>query len=228
MSDHKISENNSNKHDALERLWPSDAKESKKLAELKQQKHQNLVDLGVQFKTTREALGYNISELNDHTGLSFSELEAMEQGNFTQIEQQDYVDYYVHTYAALLGLDADELLNQFKQNFYDDVPVASKSSVSLIDTDQDPIEVGDSQLQTQPEISTVIDEGDFIEYDPAFADEVKQTQAAIENSNVQTSDIIPQRITNQNQPNFTPSSNPSSNTQSIDPELAQETNSLIH
>lgn len=165
MSNKKISEDNSDKHTALERLWPTDAKESKKLADLKQQKTQKLVDLGLMFKAAREALGYNISELNEHTGLSFSELEAMEHGQFQKIEQQDYIDYYVHTYAALLGLEADEILESFKQSFYD-------AHENIDETQPD---------TTEASIETIIENN--VEYDAAFAEEVKHTQAAIENSN---------------------------------------------
>lgn len=148
-------------HSALTSLWPSDTEESKKLAEEKQQKRQNLVEIGNQFKLAREELGYNVSDLNDHTGLSFTELEAMEQGLFQHIEQQDYVEYYVHTYASLLNLDAAEILNNFKQNYYQ--------------ADADEVEV-----DTQSDFD-IHDEG---QYEDAFTEEAKKTLEALDASDV--------------------------------------------
>ncbi|MGL1922471.1 MAG: helix-turn-helix domain-containing protein [Hyphomicrobiales bacterium] len=157
MSDNANSENIENQHSALSKLWPSDLEESKKLAEEKQQKRENLVALGDKFKQAREALGYNISDLNEHTGLSFTELEALEHGQFQHIEQQDYVDYYVHTYASLLGLDADDFLEEFKQNFYD------------ADDAQD---------------AETIDFHDESQYEDAFAEEARKTLEALDASDV--------------------------------------------
>ena len=154
MSENTSSENLKDQHSALTRLWPSDAEESKKLATIKQQKHQNLTDIGNQFKQAREVLGYNISDLNEHTGLSFTELEAMEQGQFQNVEQQDYLDYYVHTYAALLGLTADDILSHFQENYY-------------ANDDAKKIDIHD---ETQ--------------YEDAFAEEAKETLVPLEKTNI--------------------------------------------
>lgn len=157
MSDNANSKNLENSHSALTKLWPSDTQESKKLAEQKQQKRENLIALGDKFKQAREALGYNISDLNEHTGLSFSELENLERGLFQQIEQQDYVDYYVHTYAALLGLDSDSLLEEFKQNFYETEASADAAAVDIHDESQ---------------------------YEDAFAEEARKTLEALNASDM--------------------------------------------
>lgn len=149
-------------HSALTSLWPSDTEESKKLAEEKQIKRQNLTDLGNQFKQAREALGYNISDLDEHTGLSFTELEALEQGLFQHIEQQDYVDYYVHTYAALLSLDADEILANFKQNYYQTEAASDDEAQNTND----------------------IDIHDESQYEDAFAEEARKTLEALDASDV--------------------------------------------
>lgn len=167
MSDNANSENIKDPHTALASLWPSDGEESKKLAEQKQQKRQYLTDLGGQFKQAREALGYNISDLDEHTGLSFTELEALEAGLFQQIEQQDYVDYYVHTYAALLGLDADEMLQNFQQNYH-------QSAADIPPTN--------------------IDIHDETQYEEAFADEAKQTLEALEASGINVLQATAQSI----------------------------------
>lgn len=161
MSDQPNSENKENQHSALSRLWPSDTEESKKLAEEKQQKRQNLTELGGLFKQAREALGYNISDLHEHTGLSFTELEALEQGQFQYIEQQDYVDYYVHTYAALLGLNADDILVKFQQSFHQTDDSAEANAFDIQDEAQ---------------------------YEDAFAEEAKKTLEALNASGVNVLD----------------------------------------
>lgn len=152
-------------HSALTSLWPSDTEESKKLAEEKQIKRQNLTDLGAQFRQAREALGYNISDLNEHTGLSFTELEALEQGLFQHIEQQDYVDYYIHTYAALLSLDADQVLANFRQNYYQ---VEAPSN--------DDEQTNDSEINLHDEA----------QYEDAFSEEARKTIEALDASGIDT------------------------------------------
>lgn len=206
MSDSANSENVKDPHAALASLWPSDSEESKKLAEQKQQKRQNLIDLGSQFKQAREALGYNISELDEHTGLSFTELEAIEQGLFQQIEQQDYADYYVHTYAALLGLDADQTLSNFKQNYY--------------------------QTEAAPNIGldSELDIHDKTQYEDAFADEAKQTLDALEASSVNMLQATANQINPQDSNSSTSQTTETADliaSQSAEPNLGGQTDNTL-
>ncbi|PCI86435.1 MAG: hypothetical protein COB24_09730 [Hyphomicrobiales bacterium] len=159
--------NNTNPNSATTSLRPSDTEESNKLAEEKQIKQQNLADLGAQFKQARETLGYNISDLNEHTGLSTTELEAVEQGSFQHIEQQDYVEYYIHTYAALLSLDADQILAIFRQNYYE-------AEATSTDDEQDIYQINDDEINIH----------DQDQYEDAFTDEARKTLEVLDASSI--------------------------------------------
>ncbi|MBL1419629.1 MAG: helix-turn-helix domain-containing protein [Alphaproteobacteria bacterium] len=158
---------NRNPNSAATSLRPSDTEESNKLAEENQIKQQNLTDLGAQFKQAREALGYNISDLNEHTGLSTIELEAVEQGSFQHVEQQDYVEYYIHTYAALLSLDADQVLATFRQNYHEPEATSTGDEQDIYQIDDVDIDIHDED-----------------QYEDAFTDEARKTLEALDASGI--------------------------------------------
>ncbi len=197
-----------NQHSALDRLWPNDAKESKKLAEEKQQKLKNLVTLGEQLKISREELGYNISDLNDHLGLSFSEIEAMEHGLFKQVENQEYIDYYVHSYAALLGLDENPLLEYFQQNYHKTADVNTKTEPTEIANSNETITVVADENQSKHKDTTdlttsptqidkdEINYQDSHQFEDAFTEEATKTIAALNAAELENYTATEHFITN--------------------------------
>ncbi len=123
------------------------------MAEKTHEKQRKLDSVGNRFKQAREELGYNIDDLNEHIELSFEELEALEQGRFADVAQQEYIDYYVHSYATLLGLNADEVLADFQQIFHE---ISPENQIDIHDESQ---------------------------YEAAFSDEAKNTLEALEATN---------------------------------------------
>lgn len=119
--------------------------------------------LGEEFRAAREELGYKFEDLTEHTGLSADEIEALELGDYQKIEQQDYIEYYVHNYATLLGLDSDLALEHYQQYI---VPETAA-------------------LQTG-EAASKFDIHDEDQYEDAFADEAKKTIEALEVSELTT------------------------------------------
>lgn len=119
--------------------------------------------LGEEFRQAREELGYKFEDLTEHTGLSADEIEALELGRYDKIEQQDYIEYYVHNYATLLGLDSDLALEHYQRYI---VPETTA-------------------LQTA-EAAPKFDIHDEQQYEDAFADEAKKTIEALEVSELTT------------------------------------------
>ena len=88
-----------------------------------------LTELGARLKEARLAKGYSLEDLQEITKIQKRYLVGIEEGNYSIMPGSFYVRAFIKQYAEAVGLDPEELLNQFKK----DVPVHKmRKSCSLM------------------------------------------------------------------------------------------------
>ncbi|AZK47728.1 helix-turn-helix domain-containing protein [Paenibacillus lentus] len=73
-------------------------------------------NLGQQLKEARLARGLSLDDVQDMTKIRKRYLEAIEAGDYKVLPGSFYVRAFIKTYAEAVGVDADELLNEHRQD----------------------------------------------------------------------------------------------------------------
>jgi len=73
-------------------------------------------DLGQQLREARLARGLSLDDVQEMTKIRKRYLEAIEMGDYKVLPGSFYVRAFIKTYAETVGLDADELLAEHRQN----------------------------------------------------------------------------------------------------------------
>ncbi|MGM0901964.1 MAG: helix-turn-helix domain-containing protein [Bacillota bacterium] len=98
-----------------------------------------MTELGERLKQEREAKGLGLNELQDLTKIQKRYLLGIEEGNYAMMPGKFYVRAFIKQYAEALGLDPDEIFEQYKEDipttYNDDLPeqlsrVQSRKSMS--------------------------------------------------------------------------------------------------
>ncbi len=76
----------------------------------------NLKELGELLGQQREQQGLTVSDVYQHTKISPSCIRSIEQGNLEDLPHPVYVKGFIRSYAQLLGLDAEQLVQVFDKN----------------------------------------------------------------------------------------------------------------
>ena len=84
-----------------------------------------LTELGTRLKEARLAKGYSLEDLQEITKIQKRYLVGIEEGNYSIMPGSFYVRAFIKQYAEAVGLDPEELLNQFKK----DVPGTQNEEV---------------------------------------------------------------------------------------------------
>ncbi len=71
--------------------------------------------LGEELRDARLALGHGIEDLAQHLRIRRAHLEALEQGRLKDLPGAAYAVGFVRSYAAALGLDADDMARRFRE-----------------------------------------------------------------------------------------------------------------
>lgn len=74
----------------------------------------NLAELGNRLKEARMAKGYSLEDLQEITKIQKRYLSAIEEGNFSVMPGAFYVRAFIKQYAEAVGLDANEILETYK------------------------------------------------------------------------------------------------------------------
>lgn len=85
-------------------------------------------EIGERLKEARLSMGISIEEASEDLKLRPSQLENIEAGNQDAFKDIFYLKYFVRDYAKYLGLDADEILEDFNEYLFD-----ATSKISLED-----------------------------------------------------------------------------------------------
>ncbi|MCL5935149.1 MAG: DUF4115 domain-containing protein [Clostridia bacterium] len=70
--------------------------------------------IGEILRKTREAKGLTLQQVEDETNMRWKYIEALEEENYEVIPGQAYVRGFLRNYSAFLGLDPEEMLEQYK------------------------------------------------------------------------------------------------------------------
>ncbi len=84
-----------------------------------------LTELGARLKEARLAKGYSLEDLQEITKIQKRYLVGIEEGNYSIMPGSFYVRAFIKQYAEAVGLDPEELLDQFKK----DVPGTQTAEV---------------------------------------------------------------------------------------------------
>lgn len=81
-------------------------------------------ELGTRLKEARIAKGYSLEDLQDLTKIQKRYLAGIEDGNHSMMPGTFYVRAFIRQYAAAVGLNGEELLEQHKLEMPADKPAA--------------------------------------------------------------------------------------------------------
>lgn len=73
-------------------------------------------DIGQKLKAAREEKHLSINDVEEKTKIQRRYLEAIEQNNFDALPGDFYVRAFIKQYAGMVGLDGNELLNDYHQD----------------------------------------------------------------------------------------------------------------
>ncbi|MBT4625939.1 MAG: helix-turn-helix domain-containing protein [Rhodospirillales bacterium] len=76
----------------------------------------NVLSVSTILREAREASGQSLEEVASQSRISRKYLEALEEGRFAALPGNTYILGFIRTYAGHMGLDGDELVNQYKSN----------------------------------------------------------------------------------------------------------------
>ena len=76
-------------------------------------------DIGEKLKNARESMGITIEEAAQDLKLRPSQLENIEQGNKESFKDIFYLKMFIKNYSKYLGLDYDEMLEEFNEYLFD-------------------------------------------------------------------------------------------------------------
>ena len=85
-----------------------------------------LTELGARLKEARLAKGYSLDDLQEITKIQKRYLIGIEEGNYSIMPGAFYVRAFIKQYADAVGLDADQVLTEYRK----DVPEIQKEEVA--------------------------------------------------------------------------------------------------
>ncbi|WP_445954562.1 RodZ domain-containing protein [Ureibacillus sp. FSL E2-3493] len=85
-----------------------------------------LTELGARLKEARLSKGYSLDDLQEITKIQKRYLVAIEEGNYSIMPGSFYVRAFIKQYAEAVGLEIEELLEEFKQ----EIPNQPKEEVA--------------------------------------------------------------------------------------------------
>ena len=76
-------------------------------------------EIGEKLKDAREVMGISINEAAEDLKLETSQIENLEQGNMENFKDIYYLKYLIRDYSKYLGLDKEDLVNEFNEYLFD-------------------------------------------------------------------------------------------------------------
>jgi cytoskeletal protein RodZ len=89
-------------------------------------------DFGAKLRRAREGRGVSLRQIAATTKISVSALEALERNDVSKLPGGLFSRAFVRSYAAEIGLDPEQTLNEFLERFGSD-PLASPPSARASD-----------------------------------------------------------------------------------------------
>lgn len=76
-------------------------------------------EIGEKLKTARESIGVSIEEVAEDLKIRPSQIENIEAGNMEAFKDVFYLKYFIRDYAKYLGLDKEDLVDEFNEYLFD-------------------------------------------------------------------------------------------------------------
>lgn len=102
-------------------------------------------EIGEKLKEAREAMGISISEAAEDLKLEVSQIENLEKGDMETFKDIYYLKYLIRDYSKYLGLNKEDLVNEFNEYLFD---YTSKISLEDIKQAQNIIKNDDDRIKS--------------------------------------------------------------------------------
>lgn len=76
-------------------------------------------EIGEKLKKAREQMGVSIEEVAEDLKIRPSQIENIESGNSKAFGEIFYLKYFIRDYAKYLGLNKDDLIDEFNEYLFD-------------------------------------------------------------------------------------------------------------
>ena len=76
-------------------------------------------EIGEKLKETRESIGISIEEAAEDLKIKPSQIEEVEEGNIKAFKDVFSLKYFVRDYAKYLGLDYNDMVDEFNEYLFD-------------------------------------------------------------------------------------------------------------
>ena len=76
-------------------------------------------EIGEKLKNAREEIGFSIEQVAEDLKLRPSQIENIESGNSEAFKDVFYLKYFIRDYAKYLGLDKEDLVDEFNEYLFD-------------------------------------------------------------------------------------------------------------
>ena len=89
-------------------------------------------DIGTALKDARRRIGMDVKEAEERTKIRAKYLRALEAEDWEVLPAPAYVRGFLRTYGALLGLDGEQLADQFRRSHEEPAGAASPASEAVL------------------------------------------------------------------------------------------------
>lgn len=76
-------------------------------------------EIGEKLKEARENMGISINEVSEDLNVSVKQIEDLESGNMEVFKDIFYLKYFIRDYAKYLGLNKEDLVDEFNEYLFD-------------------------------------------------------------------------------------------------------------
>ncbi len=76
-------------------------------------------EIGERLKETRESIGISIEEAAEDLKMRPFQIENIESGNMEVFKDVFYLKYFIRDYAKYLGLDYEDMVDEFNEYLFD-------------------------------------------------------------------------------------------------------------
>lgn len=80
---------------------------------------ETLKEIGERLKETRESIGISMEEAAEDLKMRISQIEEIEAGNMESFKDIFYLKYFIRDYAKYLGLDYEDMVDEFNEYLFD-------------------------------------------------------------------------------------------------------------
>ena len=76
-------------------------------------------EIGEKLKEARENMGISIEEVSGDLNVPVKQIENLEEGNMESFKDIFYLKYFIRDYAKYLGLNKEDLVDEFNEYLFD-------------------------------------------------------------------------------------------------------------